>query len=223
MENVTDQVSNPFGMRPPCPHRCIETEERSAVFGYGDVNADFHVIGDHPGVHGGDRTGIPFTGHRSGERILEVLQAVGFIEDRPTTDASVPIENCFLSYRYCCCVPEGRPPSRAEYEDFDRFFDAELRAIAADVLIPVGEPATRHVLAEYTARTGRIELAMDQLHATEIRGRGFLVVPTKDPSAWTDTDRDRLVTDLESILSMDYHQMVDLGRFLPGGDPYFVR
>ncbi len=39
MENVTDRLSNPFGMTYPC--------ERS-VPGYGDANAHFHVVGDHP-------------------------------------------------------------------------------------------------------------------------------------------------------------------------------
>jgi len=40
-------------MRPDC---------ESFVPGYGDANADFHVVGDHPGVHGGVDAGIPFTG-----------------------------------------------------------------------------------------------------------------------------------------------------------------
>jgi hypothetical protein len=37
VENVTDRTSNPFGMR-------IE----DAVYGYGDDNAAFHVVGDRP-------------------------------------------------------------------------------------------------------------------------------------------------------------------------------
>ena len=49
MENVTDRTSNPFGMHPPC---------EQFVPGYGDANAAFHVVGDHPGVHGGVDTGV---------------------------------------------------------------------------------------------------------------------------------------------------------------------
>jgi hypothetical protein len=37
VESVTDRTSNPFGMR-------IE----DAVYGYGDDNAAFHVVGDRP-------------------------------------------------------------------------------------------------------------------------------------------------------------------------------
>lgn len=211
-------------MRPPCPHPCEESGDRKAVFGYGDANADFHVIGDHPGVHGGSRLGIPFTDHPGGERVLDVLEAVGFVADRSEDDPTeLSVTNCFLSYRYCCCLPDGQEPDAGDYDDFERFFDAELRAIAADVLVPVGEAATRHVVLEYTSRGGRIAVEMDRLHGTQVRGRGFLIVPMKDPAAWTDGDRDAIVAGLETVLSMDYQQMVDLGRFLPGGDPYFVR
>ena len=59
VRNVTGRQSNPFGLSPSC---------ESFVPGYGDANADFHVVGDHPGVHGGCETGIPFTGSRTGER-----------------------------------------------------------------------------------------------------------------------------------------------------------
>lgn len=217
MENVTTEVSNPFGMRPPCPHDCAGGHP--AVFGYGDANAEFHVIGDHPGVHGGAEAGVPFTGHDAGERILDVLAAVGLLAQRdpPIT------ERTFLSYLYLCCTPDGRDPTAAEYADFERFFDAELRGIAADVLLPVGARATEHVLVEYTAKAHRTTIDMAALHGQQIRGRGFLVVPIRDPSEWDDGDFDSIVADLQSLLSIDYHQMVDLGRFLPDEDPYLVR
>lgn len=217
MENVTEEVSNPFGMRPPCPVDCDGGHR--AVFGYGNANADFHVIGDHPGVHGGASSGVPFTDDPGGERILDVLEAVGLLESR---DPLVPRDS-FLSYLHLCCVPEGETPSEAAYAEFERFFDAELRGIAADVLLPVGERATEHVLIEYTAKAHRTELDMARLHGQQIRGRGFLVVPIQDPREWDDDGFESVVAGLRELLAMDYHQMVDLGRFLPDDDPYMVR
>jgi uracil-DNA glycosylase family 4 len=221
VENVTDEVSNPFGMRPPCPHDCAGGHR--AVHGYGDANADFHVIGDHPGVHGGDESGVPFTDEAAGERILDVLDAVGLLETR---DPLRP-ENAFLSYLHCCCVQEGETPTDRAYAEFERFFDAELRAIAADVLLPVGERATAHVLSEYTAQAHRIAVDMARLDGQQIRGRGFLVVPISDPRDWEGRDGaegfESIVADLRAVLARDYHQIVDLGRFLPDGDPYMVR
>ncbi len=120
-------------------------------------------------------------------------------------------------------MPEGESPTPDDYRDFERFFDAELRAVAADVLVPVGEGATRQVLEEYTAQAGRLGGSMADLHATEVRGRGFLVVPMRDPAGWADEDFDAIVGALERVLAMDYRQLVDLGRFIADGDPYFVR
>lgn len=221
MENVTDRVSNPFGMRPPCPRPCEDGDGRRAVLGYGDANAEFHVVGDHSGVHGGAATGVPFTGHPTGERVLDVLEATGFVVDRDGADLDV--ENVYLSYRHCCCVPEGQDPSADELRRFERFFDAELRAIAADVLVPVGPAATRHVIETYTAQAPRLGEAVVDLHAEQVRGRGFLVLPMRDPTAWTSGDEAAMIEALESTLASDYRQLVDLGRFLPDGDPYFVR
>ena len=208
MENVTDRTSNPFGMRPPC--------ERF-VPGYGDANADFHLVGDHPGVHGGIETGVPFT-NAAGRRLLGVLAAVGLLGD---PDADAPeIENLYCSYLHLC-VADGEP-SADSYIDNERFFDAELRAIGAHVLVPVGERATEHVIRTYTART--IDpLDMDALHATEIRGSGWLVIPVKDPSEWEGDEAERLLEALETLLATDYRRETDLGRFLPGEDTYFVR
>jgi len=220
VRNVTRETSNPFGMRPPCPCRCGDDTDRRAVFGYGDANADFHVVGDHPGVHGGAETGVPFTGSPAGERLLETLDRAGLVDyDGDAIDPG----RTYLSYRYLCCVPDGETPTPGDYAEFERFFDAELRAISAHVLLPVGERATRHVIEEYTAAAHRLTFDMDDLHAMEVRGRGFLVVPIADPHGWEDGDDERLVETIEALRARDYEQMVDLGRFIPDADPYFVR
>lgn len=132
MHHVTDRASNPFGMRAPCEH---------AVYGYGDPNADFHVVGDHPGVHGGLDAGRPFGDTAAGQRLLSVLADVGFVDELSAED---PVyDDLFTSYRHMCATPDGRAPTDAEYDRLERFFDAELRAINAHVLLPVGQRATR--------------------------------------------------------------------------------
>src|SRR5699024_1474162 len=84
MKNVTDRTSNPFGMHPPC---------EAFVPSYGDANADFHLIGDHPGVHGGRSTGVPFT-NTAGRKLLSVFETVGLLS-APDSDAP-EVENLFL-------------------------------------------------------------------------------------------------------------------------------
>jgi uracil-DNA glycosylase len=207
VKNVTHRQSNPFGHQPDCPN---------FVPGYGDANAHFHVIGDHPGVHGGIDSGIPFTDTPASERLQSALVEAGLLESAGTPPE---VAKTYLSY-LCMCVTEG-VPTQADYGDLERFFDSELRAITAHVLLPVGERATRYVLANYSARNGEID--MDALHATERQGAGWLIYPIKDPAIWTDEDEQALIDALIALQQRDYRQEVDLGRFLPGDDPYRVR
>ena len=219
MDNVTDRTSNPFGMHPPCEHPCSTSVD--AVYGFGDPNADFHLIGDHPGVHGGGESGIPFTDVASSERLLEVLHQVNLIT---SFDGDVPlVRNLFMSYLHMCCLPEGTTPSEEEYTTLERFFDAELRGIAAHVLMPVGERATRHVLEEFTAKAAKLGGEVDQLHGRELAGRGFLVVPITELASWTDEDESLLEARLRAILASDYRQESDLTRFLATDELYLVR
>ncbi len=209
MENVTDRTSNPFGMRPPCESPC--SADVPAVFGYGDANA----------VHGGRETGVPFTDSEAGAAVRRALYEADFADD---PDADEPeLENCFLSYLHMCCSPEDSDPAPERYDELDPFFDAELRAIAAHVLVPVGERATRHVIETYTARASKLEIEMAEIHATEIRGSGFLVVPVRGPLEWDEGDSDEFVERLLSIRGRDYRETADLSRFLGTDELYYVR
>ena len=223
-------------MRPDC---------ESFVPGYGDANADFHVIGDHPGVHGGTDAGVPFTGEPWSAAFLSALVEGGLIggfddaasgdsatapapaDDSAaasaTDEAADPIDagRTFFSYLHMC-VADGAP-DEASYDDMERFFDAELRAIAAHVLLPVGARATDYVLRQYTSRAHKTEIDMDALHAEELLGSGWLVLPIKDPAEWTAADGDRLAAALRELRSTDFRRESDLGRFIAGSDPYLVR
>ncbi|MFB6113685.1 MAG: uracil-DNA glycosylase family protein [Halodesulfurarchaeum sp.] len=208
MEYVASRRSNPFDMNPPC----VEF-----VPGYGVSTADFHVIGDHPGRHGGVETGIPFTRSESGRQLQSVLAEVGLL--RSTGDEPVPA-NLYMSYLYLCVDPED--PTPADYREMELFFDAEMRAITAHVLLPVGNRAIDYVLERYTARSPS-SLDENAIHATEISGGGWLVIPVADPSTWTESDREALVATLTSVLERDYRRESDLGRFFHDDSPYLVR
>lgn len=190
-------------MRPPYCRN--DSGDVPAVFGYGDANADFHVVGDHPGVHGGATTGVPFTETDAGERIQDVLRELGFAagsRERPH------FQNCFASYLHMCSLEGRRTPTEREYDELERYFDAELRAINAHILVAVGNRATDHLLREFTTQRHRFDAALDaaDLHGRDLRGRGFLVVPVREPAEWESGDRTRLVRSLESILHSDYRQ-----------------
>lgn len=213
MEYVADTLRNPFGMDPPCDR---------FVPGYGDTRAHFHVIGDHPGVHGGLETGIPFTDRSWSAGFFDALARGGLVGEVDLAVGDLDPRLTFLSYLHMC-DPDGRTPDDADYAALEPFFDAELRAVTAHVLLPVGERATRHVFGEYTSRRRDREVDLERLHATEVRGAGWLVVPVKEPAEWSGGDADDLAEALRAVLERDYRQLSDLGRFLPDDEPYFVR
>jgi uracil-DNA glycosylase len=186
VKRVTDRVSNPFGMRAP---------GEPAVYGYGDANADFHVIGADADTHGGAETGVPFTGSVAGRRLQGVLSAVGFAA-APYSDEP-DLTNCYLSYLR---LSPGEPA------DLERYVDAEVRALNAHVLLPVGDDALAYVLEAFTTQAGTLPADADALHATEVRGRGFLVVVAGEPAEWSDGDARALRGRLETILDGDYRQ-----------------
>lgn len=206
-------------MRPPC-HDAGDGARR-AVHGYGDANAGFHLIGDHPGRYGGLTTGVPFTETDAGEHLQSVFSEVGFLATE--YDDEPKATDLFMSYLYACVTPEGRPPTEREYAELERFFDAELRAISADVLMPVGERATEHVLEAYSAQAHKLDSNMAALHGTHVRGRGFLIVPIREPTEWEAGDRERLVESIRALLDTGYEQLADLGRFVATNEPYWVR
>jgi uracil-DNA glycosylase len=213
VEYFANTPENPFGMTPPC---------ESFVSGYGSTWADFHVVGDHPGVHGGELTGIPFTDRPWSAQFFDVLERADLIERTDLDSGEVTSDLTYLSYLHMCDPGEG-PPDEDDYAALEPFFDAELRAITAHVLLPVGRRPIQHVLDTYTARSDGADVDLDALHGTEIQGSGWLVVPIKDPAEWTGDDPDRLVSGLTTLQETDYRQASDLGRFFPGEDPYLVR
>lgn len=166
-----------------------------AVYGYGDANADFHVIGADAETHGGTETGVPFTGSLAGERLQSVLHAVGFAAE-PYSDAP-ELTNCYLSYLR---ISPGDP------DDLERYIDAELRALNAHILLPIGDEALEYVLAEFTTQARSVPADSTRLHASEIRGRGFLVIPVREPTEWVSGDEAALADRLEAILDSDYRQ-----------------
>jgi uracil-DNA glycosylase family 4 len=174
----------------------------NAVYGYGDANADFHVVGDHPKRHGGFDTGVPFTDSIAGVRLQRVLAGVGLTDETYTDPPD--LTNTYLSYLY----PAVRPgkPTAEEYTTLERFLDAELRAINAHIILPVGNRPLEYALREHTSLWAELPHDAETLHATEIRGRGFLLIPVAHPDKWTRSSSEKLKDTLSALLNSDYRQ-----------------
>lgn len=197
------------------------------VPGVGDPAAHFHVIGDNPTVHGGLESQLPFSGKPWSDEFFETLTRGGLLQEYDTKTGDIDAPGTFFSYLSMCPQlneDESSPsPSIDQYGRMEPFFDAELRAITAHVLLPVGPRATKYVLDTYSAIATDGDFDMAGYQGRELKGSGWLIVPLADPSGWDDTDREEIIELLEHLLGSDYRQISDLGRFLPDETPYFVR
>lgn len=191
----TDQ-SNPYNMDTACTACPALAESRSSiVHGYGDPSAEFMFIGQAPGPEA-DRTGIPFAGRQA---FRDLLVELSFLADSSPDGTAT---NAFLTYLTRCHHPD-RSPTAQERKNCDPFFDAELRAINPEILIPIGQPVLTAVAAEHmTSEPPAIETA----HATYLRGRGFGFVPMVGFDALTGTRQQTFVAAIESLRAGDYRQ-----------------
>jgi len=162
-------------------------------------------------------TNGPVTAVRDFKMMVRALHDAGLLR---TTGDDPEVDNTYLSYLHTC-VPTGEPTDD-DYADMEPFFDAELRAIAAHVLLPVGERAIEHVVETCTAHDTST-LDIERQHATELLGSGWLVMPIREPTAWSSDDASSLVDAIDRLRATDYRRESDLGRFVAGNDPYLVR
>ena len=70
----------------------------------------------------------------------------------------------------------------------------------------MGDDPLAYALRELTTQARSLPADAGRLHATEIRGRGFLVVPVGEPTAWDPGDETALVDRLEALVNSDYRQ-----------------
>jgi uracil-DNA glycosylase family 4 len=190
---------NPFGMDEECPNCPALAERRErVVHGYGDVGADFLFVGEMPDK-AADADGVPFAGS---DRLFGILDDLGLVDGE--TEEGPAVENAFLTYLTRCRHPE-RPPTDEEVATCEPFLNAEVRMINPEILVPVGERALRELTAEYTT-TPAEEFDAVEDHASTIRGRGFELVPMRDPGAMTDAEAEAFLDHFVDMMGSDYRQ-----------------
>jgi uracil-DNA glycosylase family 4 len=206
MDARQDEFSNPFGMDEQCTNCPDLCETRSTiVHGYGDVGADFVVVGESPSA-GADETGIPFTG--DDELVYEILAAVGFAKHEPAAeefDRTEPtVGNVFLTGLTRCHHPE-RGPTDSEVDSCDAYLSSELRMINPEIIVPVGQRTLEALAFEYTTERAE-DLDVEELHATTLRGRGFELIPMLAPDEQSADDTEAFVSHLAEVVGTDYRQ-----------------
>jgi uracil-DNA glycosylase family 4 len=123
--------------------RCALHEGRTqTVFGTGNRNADWMIIGEAPGAEE-DKQGEPFVG-RAGHLLNEMLFAAGYQR------ADVFIANILK-----CRPPANRDPSADEIACCQSFLQQQIELIQPELILAVGRVAA-HGLLQTTTQVGRL-------------------------------------------------------------------
>lgn len=129
-----------------CP--ALVANRRCIVPGYGDPQARLLMVGEAPGYLGADRTGVPFTGDRSGRRVQALLIRLGLsLETDPSVEAP-RLWGVYLSNVVRCNPPGNRNPTPAEIAACAPYLRAELAAIHPQVVATLGTFAARWAFRE---------------------------------------------------------------------------
>ena len=142
--------------------RCqLHKGRKHIVFGVGNPNADFLIVGEAPG-RDEDLQGEPFVG-QAGKLLTDIIGAIGL------SRSDVYICNVIK-----CRPPNNRPPEPDEIETCSPFMKAQIKAIAPKMICTLGKFASQTVLQ--TERP--ISAIRGNFHTYE----GIPVMPTYHPA-----------------------------------------
>ncbi len=114
--------------------QCSLHESRSqTVFGVGNPNADWLVIGEAPGEEE-DRQGEPFVG-RAGKLLNSMLLAMG-----------LPREQVFIANILKCRPPNNRDPHVEEVLACESYLRQQIDLIKPKIILAVGRIAAQNLL-----------------------------------------------------------------------------
>jgi DNA polymerase len=178
-----------------CPK--LVTSRRRIVHGYGDAKSRIVFIGEAPGRHGADRTGVPFTSDRSGVRLQRMLCELGLMAD--TAPNEQPHLHCFITNVVRCCPPNNRTPTPFEVDNCAPFLAHELDLIDPRIIVPVGRLALRAVGLRYL---GRDPGAIRNAHALPIVAGARVIVPLVHPARISNAQIEGFVAVMRRVLDV---------------------
>ncbi|HNP37750.1 MAG TPA: uracil-DNA glycosylase [Woeseiaceae bacterium] len=103
------------------------------VFGVGDQDASWMIIGEAPGAEE-DRRGEPFVG-RAGALLDEMLRAAGFER-----------KNVYIANTVKCRPPGNRNPRSEESAACRAYLDRQIELVSPDLILAVGKVAAQNLL-----------------------------------------------------------------------------
>ena len=120
----------------------------------GRLDSKLIIVGLAPGMHGANRTGIPFTGDSSGNLLFKTLNELGISDE-------VRITNVVK------CLPVKNAPNTSELKNCQQFIEAELihqQENGPRVLFALGGVAHRSIIKLRSLRQAEFPFAHGAIH-----------------------------------------------------------
>jgi DNA polymerase len=156
-----------------CP---LHSSRTQAVFGVGNENAEWLIIGEAPGAEE-DRRGEPFVG-RAGQLLDEMLRAAG--QQR---------EQVFIANILKCRPPNNRDPEAEEAAACRAYLQRQIELIQPRIILAVGRIAAQQLL-ETDTPVGRLRGQLHRFEDTPLvvtyHPAYLLRSPTQKRKAWQD-------------------------------------
>jgi uracil-DNA glycosylase len=112
---------------------------RNTVFGVGNEQADWMIIGEAPGENE-DRQGEPFVG-QAGKLLDNMLRAIGLTRENSTPDKQVFIANVLK-----CRPPNNRNPQPEEVAKCEPFLRRQVELVRPKIILAMGRFALQTLL-----------------------------------------------------------------------------
>jgi DNA polymerase len=148
-----------------CTQCSLHRTRKQTVFGVGDPNAQWMIIGEAPGADE-DRQGEPFVG-KAGQLLNEMLRAVGLSRER------VYIANILK-----CRPPNNRNPHADEVVSCMDFLRRQVALVQPRLIIAAGRIAAQNLLNE-DQPVGRLR---GRVHSFGEQGNSIPVIVTYHPA-----------------------------------------
>ncbi|MEQ9560907.1 MAG: uracil-DNA glycosylase [Woeseiaceae bacterium] len=161
-----------------CTLCALHQGRTQTVFGVGNENADWMIIGEAPGAEE-DRRGEPFVG-RAGKLLDEMLRAIGLERGE-----------VFIANILKCRPPNNRDPSQEEADKCRHYLDRQIALVNPRIVVAVGRIAAHQLLGTdaplgqlrgkvHSLRDGSMPLVVTYHPAYLLR------TPSQKSKAWED-------------------------------------
>ncbi len=147
---------------------CALCESRTqTVFGVGNPDADWMIVGEAPGMHE-DRLGEPFVG-KAGQLLDAMLRAIGL-----TREAGPAARQVYIANTLKCRPPDNRNPSADELARCEPFLVRQIELVRPRLILAVGRFAVQALL--------RSQEPIGRLRSKVHRYRGVPLIVTYHPA-----------------------------------------